>query len=241
MTKTTAYPERIKAGFAMLSGAALVMCAGMLSVKPAYAISELEELMGGPMAALSNQELGELRGGFKTIDGVKLNIGASVSRRVNGKLARKSYYAMDKNGVGGANYALKPQEMMITGTSKGDVTELVIEGAKSVGQSVVSIASSSTNDKEAPSSMTFSTPVQAGSEKNAADVGSAVASALAGLGATPDIQTIDTNNGSYMVDTVINVDVGNYSMISAMATSSRVENALSTMVNSQILYSLSKF
>ena len=71
-------------------GAAVALSAAVFLAPQAHALSELEELMGEPVKALSDNELSDLRGGFVTVRGVKFDIGVKITETVNGQVLRQS-------------------------------------------------------------------------------------------------------------------------------------------------------
>ena len=247
-------------------GAAVALSAAVLMSPNAYAMSELEELMGEPVEALSDDELGELRGGFSFrgfgFDGpVEFNVGVMVRETVDGRVQRISQFTA--RSVGGAlttsqqNIAYREIDYSTESLALGESTSESIDGAANTASDTVVVADTVAATDPAPQT-TFETntetPATASVQQNGemsfqvqdnssslageADIGSSVEAALAGSGLVSTQSTIDQNNSNVVVDRVVNLDLTNYSVINAFAARARVESKISSIVNSQVLFQL---
>lgn len=240
-------------------GAAVALSAAVLMTQNAHAMSELEELMGEPMEALSDNELGELRGGFVTVDGVKFNIGMDVSETVNGEVLRRSTAVLttlqDRLNQIQTQFAIRRREETVEQIQTEQKIETSVGGAPVSTSSSLSQVTDSGAALEATTTdtttgmdqtatltddtMSFSTGTGTAMADDP-DIGSTAAAAAAPSSSVFDVQmaVIETNNSNVLLNRVINLDIANYSMIDAMAARARVESKITSVVHSQVLFQL---
>ncbi len=246
-------------------GAAIALSAAVFLSPNAYAMSELEELMGEPVEALSDNELGELRGGFVTVNGLKFNIGVEVTQAVNGRILRTSNAVLGRvqNRMDqlGRNVMIRRREDAVEQIVSDEVIETSVDGAPVVSNSTVTQVSAASVTPE--TMVEASTTTNTGAEQtatltddtmtfNTADMTAGEEAAVlppegvSTSGALPssvfEVQmgVIETDNSNVLLNRVINLDIANYSMIDAMAARARVESQITNVVNSQILFQLGR-
>ncbi len=236
-------------------GAALAFSAAVMLAPHAHAMSELEELMGEPVEALSDNELSDLRGGFVTVRGVKFDIGIEVTEAVNGQVLRHSTAVLSnlRNRMPNlpGNVAFRRPDDNVEPEIRTQTTEVVtndvvntasatppaLEATTGAGTGLEQTAALTDTDMSFETGLgTESTTAPGASET----IGSAAQNALAGTGSLFDVQTqvIDINNADVEINQVINLTIANYSVMDAMAARARVESKIANVVNSQVLFSL---
>lgn len=230
-------------------GAAVAFSAAIVMAPSAFAMSELEELMGEPVSALSDNELGELRGGFVTVNGLKFNIGVEVSGSVRRSTATLDNVRNRIDGLG-RNVVVRRREDMVEQALTEEITEVSIDGALTetsssltqvTGAQVEATTKSATGPDQmavlTDDTMSFTTGTGTDGAK-APEVGSSAAAAIAGNIFDVQVAVIDADNSNVLLNRVVNLDIANYSVIDAMAARTRIESKITNVIHSQVLFQL---
>ena len=229
-------------------GAAMALSAAVLISNNAHALSELEELMGEPIQALSDNELSELRGGMN-IRGIPIDIGIIVRETVDGSLERLSELNIRSVGndvsANHREWVNRETEYSTDQFISDENTSESIGGAPDLpadaGPDVTTFAAGPDDPSASIQGDGISFQVNDNGSPSAgpAEIGADAAALLASsglLGATPT--TVDQSNSNVSVDRVINLTIPNYSMIDAFAAQARIESKITSVVNSQVLFQL---
>lgn len=218
-------------------GAVIALSFAAQSFETAHAMSELEELLGEPVEALSENQLDEVRGGFISFDGVQFNFAVDVSTVVDGTIVRSA--TLVANALSN-NAALKPDDFGAPIEPNIVVQELTVtpETADEMLDGVTLSQTSSTSGTQ----LVFGPTGGAGAGSAAPTASLGGPTILDGLGAAAALTNIaaivDGNNKNVALNTTLTIDVGNFSAINAAATSGRIESALSGLIAAQIVNNL---
>ena len=230
----------------------------VLRTQNANAMSELEELMGGePVEALSDNELDELRGGFRW-GGMNFNFGFDAETRVSTAVLDTVQSRIDNI----VPQIVNRQEDFENEQFIADQTiEQSIDGAPIVtNNSITNVVEGGTIEAE--------TATDAGLVTNTAVLDEADLSFASGQGVDPapvapgvdgqvgssaaplvldgtsDLVTqvtqaiVNVDNANVAISRTLNVDITGFSMFDAMAARSRVESQITNVINSQVLFQL---
>jgi len=226
-------------------GAVIALSVAAQSFESAHAMSELEELLGEPVEALSEDQLDEVRGGFISFDGVQFNFAVDVSTVVDGTIVRSATLVADtlaSNAVlrpDEAGVPLEPQVVAQELTMTPETADEMLDGVR-LEQSSTTDATTVVVGSAGSSAAPSSAPAPSASATPAASLGGpAVLDGLGAVAALTNIAAIvDGNNRNVALNTTLTVDVGNFTAINAAAVSGRIESALSGLVAAQIVTNL---
>ena len=225
-------------------GAALAFSAAIMLAPHAHAMSELEELMGEPVEALSDNELSELRGGFVSVNGLKVNIGLMVRETVDGVIQRHSTANIQRvgNQVGWhiQNHVNREEEIDVTPPPSAVQTSVVDNAPPSGTDNSIGSTSSASQTPppvETASGMTFNTADDS-QAMTQLPVGASAQSVLSSVLSEVQDASFSGNNSNVKYETTLDLSVAGYAVYDAFAARARVESKISNIVNSQVLFSL---